>query len=454
MHYNCESNHHVTIYDIDDKRLLAIDPDTVFWSLISKERDLDSTLTKEVIPIYEKFKHDLAKEMQGFRFESNLTAVYINPVDICNANCTYCYVPASLRRNGTRMNRHQLEEVLTRIFDYFLEARGNVESKPVIVFHGSEPLLIKDAIFDSIRDFNDRFHFGIQTNALLLEDRDVDLLKQYGVSVGVSLDSPQRETNDYQRKTVSGKGTFDKVVEAINWFDGYEGLSVICTITKYNVNQLPEAISFLHQKKVPIVLLNPVRGTQSPARSLQPRQEDLITYFIAAVERAIELSKTSKDKIIIGNFTDLILGIIAPTARRLMCNITPCGGARCFLTVTANGDFIPCGEFIGFEEFHAGNIFHSTIKEAMESHAFKKVRARIVEKIEECETCIFRNICGAPCPAELYSNYKDMYRPSPYCDFYKELITYAFKAIAEDNVKHLLRDKALENLEYKYKYIR
>jgi len=203
-----------------------------------------------------------------------------------------------------------------------------------------------------------------------------------------------------------------------------------------------------------MVLLNPVRGTQSLARSLQPKQEDLIRYFIAAVERAIELSKSSKDKIIIGNFTDLILGIIAPTARRLMCNITPCGGARCFLTVTANGDFIPCGEFIGFEDFHTGNIFHSTIKEAMDSHAFKKVRARIVEKIEECKTCTFRNICGAPCPAELYSTYEEMYKPSPYCDFYKELITYAFKVIAEDKVKHLLRDKALESLEYKYRYIR
>lgn len=454
MYYNCGSNHHLTICDIDDKRLLAIDPDTVFWSLISKERDLDSTLKKEVIPIYEKFKDDLAKEMQGFRFESNLTAVYINPVDICNANCTYCYVPASLRRNGTRMNRHQLQEVLRKIFDYFLELRGNSESKPVIVFHGSEPLLIKDAIFDSIRDFSDHFHFGIQTNALLLKEEDVGLLKHYGVGVGVSLDSPDPKTNDYLRRTVDGKGTFNKVVKAIDWFDGYEGLNVLSTITKYNVDQLPDAVAFFHRKKVSMVLLNPVRGTQGPAQSLRPKQESLIRYFIAAVERAIELSKSSKDKIIIGNFTDLILGIIAPTARRLMCNITPCGGARCFLTVTANGDFIPCGEFIGFEEFHAGNIFHSTIKEAMDSHAFKKVRARIVEKIEECETCTFRNICGAPCPAELYSTYEDMYKPSPYCDFYKELITYAFKIIAEDKVKHLLRDKASENLEYKYKYIK
>ncbi len=175
---------------------------------------------------------------------------------------------------------------------------------------------------------------------------------------------------------------------------------------------------------------------------------------MAAVEKAIELSGATKDKIIIGNFTNLVLGIIAPTARRLMCDVTPCGGGRCFLTVTAKGDFIPCGEFIGFEQFHAGNIFRSTIKEAMDSHAFRKVRARVVERIGECETCIFRNICGAPCPAELYSTYEDMYKPSPYCDFYKELTIYAFKVIAEDKVKHLFRDKALDKLEYKYKYVK
>lgn len=114
---------------------------------------------------------------------------------------------------------------------------------------------------------------------------------------------------------------------------------------------------------------------------------------------------------------------------------------------------IPCGEFVGLKEFCGGNIFNSTIEEAMDSRTFREVRSRIVEKVDECKSCIFRNICGTPCPAEAYSM-GNMYSPSPYCEFYKEIIRYAFKLIAEDKVEYLLGKMGLKNLEYEYRLAR
>lgn len=160
--------------------------------------------------------------------------------------------------------------------------------------------------------------------------------------------------------------------------------------------------------------------------------------------------QTAKDKIIIGNFTNVILGIIAPTARRLMCDISPCGGGRCFFTITASGEMIPCGEFIGIDGFSGGNIFKDSIARAMQSKGFKKIRERFVENIPECDTCIFRNICGAPCPAELHS-LGNMYEKAIFCEFYKEIIRYAFRLIAEGKEKDLLRQDSLANLEYSYR---
>ena len=86
----------------------------------------------------------------------------------------------------------------------------------------------------------------------------------------------------------------------------------------------------------------------------------------------------------------------------------------------------------------------------MQSAAFKKVRARFVEKIKECDICDFRNICGAPCPAELHSR-GNMYQKSVFCDFYKEIIKYAFKLIAEKKEKFILRQEGLKDLRYQYK---
>lgn len=46
----------------------------------------------------------------------------------------------------------------------------------------------------------------------------------------------------------------------------------------------------------------------------------------------------------------------------------------------------------------------------------------------------------------------NLYRKAEFCDFYKEIIKYAFKLIAEDKVKYLLREDAMGQLKYEYKY--
>lgn len=433
-------------FDIDNKWKVVIDPDNVFWGVMPERSSADPLLSGKVTTLYKKVKTKLNKEMKDFRFSSNLTAVYINPTDRCNANCSYCYIPPVIRKNGTQMSKEQLNLVMDKIGRYFKNSR----KKPVIVFHASEPLLVKDIIFDAIDEFKERFYFGLQTNALLLEKADVGFLKKHKVGVGISLDSFDHDINNRQRPGRNGDGNFTKAVEAIGWFNGYEGLNVITTITKLNVRHLPDLVEFLHAKKVGCILLNPVRVTQKAALKLRPDQRVLTEYFIQAVEKAMELSKNTKHTITIGNFANIILGIIAPAGRRLMCDISPCGGGRCFLCITAQGDMIPCGEFISLNGFSGGNIFDTPISHAMRSDPFKAIRSRVVENIAECNACDFRNICGAPCPAELYS-LGNMNQPSVFCEFYKEIIRYAFKLIAEDKVKYLLRKKSLEHFEYEYK---
>ncbi|UCD15203.1 MAG: peptide-modifying radical SAM enzyme CbpB, partial [Candidatus Omnitrophota bacterium] len=414
---------------IDRDNKLLINPDNVFWALLSgKKADAD----KKVHSLYTKFQKKLDTSMKDFRFKTDLNSVYINPTDLCNADCPYCYVPASIRKRGRQMDEAQLTGVLKKIDSYFRRKQNKTATKPIIIYHASEPLLVKDMLFSSMVKFSKKFHFGIQTNAILLEKKDVEFLKSHKVSVGISLDSFDSQINDRTRKTPQGSN-YNKAIQAIDWFNGYEGLNVITTVTKYNVKNLSAIVSFLHSKGVSCLLLNPVRASRSCVVNLRPAQETLTTHFIKAVEEAIELSKKSKRRIIIGNFSNIVLGITAPLARRLMCDITPCGGGgRCFFAVTASGDMIPCGEFTGLPEFCGGNIFHSSIEKAISSQAFKKVRARIVEKIAECDVCVYRNICGAPCPAEVYSLSRNLNTISPYCEFYKKIIKYAFKLIAED----------------------
>lgn len=453
MHYNMRNYPQLMFCGIDEETLLVIDPDTVFWALVPKGEDVDSKIMHDILPLYDSVKRECEEEMHEFRFKSNLAVIYMNSMSKCNLNCSYCYIPKEIRKSRQQMNREQLFETLTKACEYTEENGGNRNRRLTIVFHGSEPLLMKEEIFDAIEEFEDLLYFGIQTNGTLLREDDVKFLKKHSISVGISLDSSYPETHDSLRKTRNGNGTFEKVVEAIEWFEGYQRLNVITTVTKKNVSQLPELVSFLHAKNVPSVLLNPVRGTQRAARYLMPEKEELTKYFISALKRAMELTEKTRKQIIVGNFANILVGIIAPTARKLMCDITPCGGGRCFFAIAANGDVFPCGEFIGIEEFRGGNIFKNFIPDIMNTDSFSSVKRRIVEEIERCNTCAFRNICGAPCPAEVYSMQGNFYNPSPYCEFYEELIRFAFKIIAEDKVNYFLKEDALNSFGYKYRMV-
>lgn len=405
--------------EVNGKRFFLA-PESNFWAIGEIE---------EVERFYRERKDALLEEMQRYRFEVDIRTAYINPTESCNRNCPYCYIPAEIRERGTKMSYEKLEEILTVL------AENGVER---VIFHGAEPLMVKDEIFRAMEDFD--FKYGIQTNATLLEEEDAELLMKKGASVGISLDSPYKETNDYLR----GKGHYDAVMRALDFFDGYRSLNIIMTVNKHNFQHLPAMVDFL-AGKVSVMLANPVRGTSPGGRELRP-PEGFEDYYIKAIDRAIENTKSGR-RIVIGDFANILLGLVAPTSRVLQCDISPCGGGRRFFAVSADGIY-PCGEFIGMEEFRANLSALSDWSSLFEK--FEVVRKRTVEQIEECRNCEFRNLCGAPCPAEIYAESGTMLSKSPYCEFYKKLALKAMDVIARGDVRNVLkleRMKAIYRVE-------
>ena len=437
-------------YRLNGQWDLLLDPDRVFWALASSSA---SGRRAEAAALHSSVSPDLEARLTKFRFETHVTALYVNPNDACHADCRYCYIPPEIRRNGQRMDKAQLEAVLVKASDYFSRLDLGAR-KPVIIFHGSEPLVAKDVVFWAIERYASVFSFGLQTDGVLLVDEDVDFLREKRVSVGISLDSHDPTVHSYLRRAPGGDNAFTRTLRAIERFAGYGNLNVVTTITKHNVCGLADLVQFLHDRQVPVALMNPVRASQPYARALQPDCDTLLANFSRAVRRALSLSEQSGQSILIGDFSNLVLAIVAPEGRRLMCDITPCGGARCFLAITGSGDMIPCGEFQGLSGFSGGNIFRDSIEGALESAPFRRVRERVVERIEKCRTCAIRHICGSPCPAEAHGLWGDMHQPSPYCEFYKGIVKLAFELIAEGKVRHLLREGALQSLQVDYCLVR
>jgi len=428
-----------------DDYLALIEADTAFWAIVPRDQ-AESSRTTGIATAFRKKAEDFQDEMKALRFHQQPSAVYVNPTERCNLNCTYCYIPDDLRRSGEQMETRKLLNALERLLAYFRSSLPK-EVTPQVIFHGAEPLLNREGVFAAIQHFGDSFSYGIQTNSTLLTEDDVAFLREHRVSIGISLDAPDAGIANKLRHTWAGRGVFDEVGRAMKLLEGYPAYSVISTVTSENARQQVGMVEFLHERKAPVCMLNAVRCTQPRSRTVKPSDEEAARHYIAALERSHELYKATGRKLVVANFANILLSILAPNARRLMCDISPCGGGRCFFALAPNGDLFPCSEFIGLPEFKGGNVFCDEIPAVLASEAFKKVTGRKVENIAECADCEIRHFCGSPCPAEAHEANGGMDQRGTFCEFYKEQARYAFRLISENRADDFLWDHWDEGLD-------
>lgn len=438
--------------DIKHPEYMAlINPDNAFWSLVKKEALAETLADKQFLDAYKLKTKQFDGEINKLRFDLPLSAVYVNITARCNLNCSYCYIPEEMRSSGPDMSKDDLLKALKKLNDYF-KAYMPEGRKPQIIFHGAEPLLCKDALFTAIEKFQADFRFGIQTNGLLLDDETAEFIKETGTGLGLSLDAPYKEIADKTRKTWTGDSVFEKTLLTMERLKGYPAYNVICTVTKENMSSLTDMVDFFHSHEVPAVLMNMLRCTLPPSRNIKPVDHEVAKYFIAALDRSHELYRSTGRKLIVGNFANILVSILAPMARRLMCDISPCGGGRVFFALAPDGGMFPCSEFIGLPEFRGGNLFTDNIDEVLKTEAFTRVTERIIEKIDPCKSCVIRHYCGAPCPAESHEMNHNMHTTGAFCEFYEEQTRYAFRLIADGIYEDYLWDEWDKDTEVVFDY--
>jgi uncharacterized protein len=159
----------------------------------------------------------------------------------CNLNCSYCYVyhlaDQSWRDQPKLMAPATVEVAARRIREH-VEAHG-IDAIGVVL-HGGEPLL---AGLDYIRSLVGRVrliepaasvHFGIQTNAVLVDEHLARFFHDEGMTVGVSLDGDPT-TNDLHRRYRDGSSSYQEVARGLRLLTRPEfrgTLSgILCTIT-------------------------------------------------------------------------------------------------------------------------------------------------------------------------------------------------------------------------------
>ncbi len=150
---NAGEGPHFDVLEVGHPDYVAlIEGEAAFWALAPRREALDCLLGAALPQAFREKEAELKADLDNVRFRLVPAAVYFNPTERCNLNCSYCYLPEASRRQGMDMSPGRLLEALARLADYFQETLPE-GIRPQVVFHGSEPLLVREAVFQGIETY-------------------------------------------------------------------------------------------------------------------------------------------------------------------------------------------------------------------------------------------------------------------------------------------------------------
>lgn len=149
-----------------------------------------------------------------------INSLVVKVAQLCNLNCSYCYVyhheDKSYSSRPRLMGEGVFGQLLVRVREYCDRHAGTMG----LVFHGGEPTLIGAAKLGRMAGqakatLGARLSYlGMQTNAVLIDDAWLGTIRRHGIRVGVSLDGPA-EVHDLVRVDHGGRGTHSATLRGL-----------------------------------------------------------------------------------------------------------------------------------------------------------------------------------------------------------------------------------------------
>ncbi len=318
----------------------------------------------------------------------------------CNINCRYCYLP-------DRANKGQMAvETVAATIDNLL-ASDLLRGPLLVNWHAGEPLVLPAEFYRARMPHVDRLAsagisitHSLQTNAMLVNESHCEMIKEFEVKVGVSIDGPA-DIHDSQRRTRNGRGSHKQALEGIARLQKHGiQFNAICVLSDLSVRH-PDAIyAFFKELGVRAVGFNieEIEGANTHSSITFAGFEDRYRQFL---ERLWELVEADRGLIRIREFDDAE-GRILDTHPRRNSQTEPFIN----LTVAFNGDFSTFSpELLGnrssqHADFIFGNVHTSLLCDALGTGKFRKIKDESDEGVAACRAqCAYFEVCGGGNPS-------------------------------------------------------
>ena len=321
----------------------------------------------------------------------------------CNMRCKYCF--------EERMHDHCSESLqfIRGEFSYFVDTYldsfvtqlidiNNEMERPDtnITIHGGEPLLVGKELlekaFKIIKSYSDT-RISLQTNGTLVTDEIADLLAEYDVSVGVSLDGP-KEMHDAYRRMESGAETFDLVMSNISKMKS-RGVKVgaLATVTDLSVKRPEEFYRFFADLNLHFSFNPCFTDPALPSSYKVLNMGEYITFYKKMYDIWIN---DETNNLSISCF-ERIMSAMGVKKRPYMevCSYIPdCSNTT--VAVNTNGDIYRCLHYCNDKKNKIGNLSVDPLRIAVGDCNVSKRWEYL--KNHQCKDCDIQEFCYGGCP--------------------------------------------------------
>lgn len=314
----------------------------------------------------------------------------IELLPLCNMKCKMCYVHQSkeeMNKHGRMLNADEWIKIVEQGID---------EGLLFLLFTGGEPLLYPEFKRLYAELSQKGLVLSVNTNGTLIDEAWAEFFHTYGCRrLNITLYGKDDET--YEKLCQNPKG-FTQVMNAVEWLKKKKvPFRLTCSVTPYNVEQLPELFRIAADLQVPMATATYMfpaarRGINACEQvRLSPSEAAKATILCYQL-------KNPKANMKIASQNTLARMKMPPKLRDIKG--FNCRAGHSGFWMNWKGEMLPCGMF----KEPAISLLDHSFKECWDYIVAKTQEIKFCEK---CVNCDKQNICQI-CPAHCYTETGDI----------------------------------------------
>ena len=358
----------------------------------------------------------------------------------CNLRCAYCYSFDKKQRNRMDLSN----DFVYRISDLIGETKeGN---RLCLCFHGGEPLIrindIKECVKELRKRRKDDVEFTIQTNGTLLTPEVAKFLKEEDISVGISVDGFDANTNRlrlYANHHPSIAKTLEAIKNCVNVGIRPGIISVLTNVIQDDTISIVDSLSGMGVKYFHFNHFFPSGRGENKKDDFSISTEKLLNIRKALLLHINDYNANRDRNEHIGErYTrNIIKRLTADGQLSYMCSQSPCGAGRKILTLNSNGDIFPCDDLGTYPKFRIGHI--SEIKDLREtlnnSSIVNMCQSHCINNIQKCRDCLYKRLCISHCCSDSYHYTGKFNSPHSACEFIQQFIPQVIDLLYKGRIR-------------------